>query len=75
MSVELQRKAVETPPYVANDLGEFSAFAATYDVDRVKDRIRVRGVREHDRPVAGIGQAGAGRLGAPRRGHERDRLR
>jgi HK97 family phage prohead protease len=36
----LEHKAVETQTHVANDLGEFSAFAATYDVDRVKDRIR-----------------------------------
>jgi HK97 family phage prohead protease len=40
VSVELEHKAVETTTRVHEDLGEFSAFAATYDVDRVKDRIR-----------------------------------
>ncbi len=40
MTAGLEHKAVEAQTHVANDLGEFSAFAATYDVDRVKDRIR-----------------------------------
>ena len=39
MSVQLERKAVEAETRVAQDRGEFSAFAATYDVDRVQDRI------------------------------------
>ncbi len=40
MTAALERKAVEAATQIANDLGEFSAFAATYDVDRVKDRIK-----------------------------------
>jgi HK97 family phage prohead protease len=40
VSVELEHKAVETTARVHQDLGEFSAYGATYDVDRVKDRIR-----------------------------------
>jgi len=40
MTAGLEHKAVEAQTHVANDLGEFSAFAATYDLDRVKDRIR-----------------------------------
>jgi HK97 family phage prohead protease len=40
MSVELEHKAVEATTRVGQDLGQFSAFAATYDVDRVNDRIR-----------------------------------
>jgi uncharacterized protein len=40
MTAGLEHKAVEAQTRVANDLGEFSALAATYDVDRVKDRIR-----------------------------------
>jgi uncharacterized protein len=40
MTAALEHKAVEAQTHVANDLGEFSALAATYDVDRVKDRIR-----------------------------------
>jgi HK97 family phage prohead protease len=40
MSIKLAHKAVEAESRVTSDLGEFSAFAATYDVDRVKDRIR-----------------------------------
>ena len=40
MSAQLERKAVEAETRVALDRGEFSAFAATYDVDRVQDRIR-----------------------------------
>ena len=40
MSAQLERKAVEAETQVANDRGEFSAFAATYVVDRVQDRIR-----------------------------------
>jgi HK97 family phage prohead protease len=40
MTAELEHKAVEAQTHLANDLGEFAAIAATYDVDRVKDRIR-----------------------------------
>ena len=40
MTAGLEHKAVEAQTHVANDLGEFAAFAATNDVDRVKDRIR-----------------------------------
>jgi HK97 family phage prohead protease len=40
MTAGLEHKAVEAQTHVANDLGEFAAIAATYDVDRVKDRIR-----------------------------------
>jgi HK97 family phage prohead protease len=40
VSVELEHKAVEGTTRVEQDLGEFKAFAATYDVDREKDRIR-----------------------------------
>jgi HK97 family phage prohead protease len=40
MTAGLEHKAVEAQTQVANELGEFSALAATYDVDRVKDRIR-----------------------------------
>ncbi|HYN19130.1 MAG TPA: HK97 family phage prohead protease, partial [Actinomycetes bacterium] len=40
MTAGLEHKAVEAQTHVANELGEFSAFAATYDVDRVQDRIR-----------------------------------
>jgi hypothetical protein len=40
MTAELEHKAVEATTRVDSDLGEFSALAATYDVDRVKDRIR-----------------------------------
>jgi HK97 family phage prohead protease len=36
----LEHKAVEATTRVDSDLGEFAAIAATYDVDRVKDRIR-----------------------------------
>jgi HK97 family phage prohead protease len=36
----LEHKAVEASTRVDSDLGEFAAIAATYDVDRVKDRIR-----------------------------------
>jgi HK97 family phage prohead protease len=36
----LENKAVEATMRVDSDLGESSALAATYDVDRVKDRIR-----------------------------------
>jgi HK97 family phage prohead protease len=36
----LEHKAVETTTRVVKDRGEFAAIAATYDVDRVKDRIR-----------------------------------
>jgi HK97 family phage prohead protease len=40
LTAGLEHKAVEAQTHVANDLGEFSALAATYDVDRVQDRIR-----------------------------------
>jgi hypothetical protein len=40
MTAGLEHKAVEAQTHVANDLGEFAAIATTYDVDRVKDRIR-----------------------------------
>jgi HK97 family phage prohead protease len=40
VSVELEHKTVEASTRVGTDLGEFAAIAATYDVDRVKDRIR-----------------------------------
>jgi HK97 family phage prohead protease len=40
VTAALEHKAVEAESRVTSDLGEFSAFAATYDVDRVKDRIR-----------------------------------
>jgi HK97 family phage prohead protease len=40
MSAGLERKAVEAESRVTSDLGEFAAIAATYDVDRAKDRIR-----------------------------------
>ena len=38
--IQLEHKAVEASTQVGSDLGEFTAVAATYDVDRVKDRIR-----------------------------------
>jgi HK97 family phage prohead protease len=37
---ELEHKAVEASTRIVKDLGEFATIAATYDVDRVKDRIR-----------------------------------
>jgi hypothetical protein len=40
MAAELEHKAVEATTRVHSDLGEFAAIAVTYDVDRVKDRIR-----------------------------------
>ena len=40
MTAGLEHKAVEAQTHVASDRGEFAAFAATYDVDRVQDRIR-----------------------------------
>jgi HK97 family phage prohead protease len=40
MTAGLEHKAVEATTRVDSDLGEFAAIAATYDVDRVKDRIR-----------------------------------
>lgn len=36
----LEHKAVEAATRTTSDLGEFAAIAATYDVDRVNDRIR-----------------------------------
>jgi HK97 family phage prohead protease len=46
MTAELEHKAVEAQTHLANDLGEFAAIAATYDVDRVKDRIRFGAVEK-----------------------------
>jgi HK97 family phage prohead protease len=40
LTAGLEHKAVEATTRVDSDLGEFAAIAATYDVDRVKDRIR-----------------------------------
>jgi HK97 family phage prohead protease len=40
MTAGLEHKAVEATTRVDSDLGEFAAIAATYDVDRVNDRIR-----------------------------------
>ena len=74
MTAELEHKAVEATTRVDSDLGEFAAIAATYDVDRVKDRIRFRGVREDDHPLAGIRQTGAVALGPPRRSPQCDRV-
>jgi uncharacterized protein len=40
MTAGLEHKAVEAQTRVDSEPGEFAAIAATYDVDRVKDRIR-----------------------------------
>ena len=40
MTAGLEHKAAEASTRTTSDLGEFAAIAATYDVDRVNDRIR-----------------------------------